>query len=258
MSTVTDSTAATADRTSADDRWRVLRHRLRIDGAGAPLLAGGLFLVVTALTAAVSAFTEIRISGWEVSTHVVRWFIGGTGVYLAAVYLPLYIAHGLTRRDVARSTAMFMVLYAVLTGALIAVGFLLEGVVYDLAGWTRSLDGGHLFDAPDAFLLVTLEHALVFLVWLGGGALLGAAFYRNGALGLAMIPPALGAVMLIEAAVGAGNYGALWVPPLTDALVGSDALHPMVATATAAVLAGLLAAITWLVVRNLPVRPQSS
>ncbi|HSK22496.1 MAG TPA: hypothetical protein VK906_04940 [Egicoccus sp.] len=237
-------------------RHLVLRHRLRIDGAGLPLLATGLFVAALTVTAAVSLRVDIRISGWDVAAQVARWFIGAIGVHLSAVYLPLYVTHGVTRRRAAADTAVFAGVYALLAAVLVALGFLLERLVYRLAGWEQRLDA-HLFDTPGQVHLVVLEYGAVFLVWLMAGALLGAGFYRRTSLGFVLIPPALGAAVLLEAGIG-GAY--LAPPPVLQlgGLLDLGTFGPWQAVGTAIVLGALLGAATWLVVRDVPIRNQAT
>lgn len=264
MNTTTDrsaarDTAAHDAALTAGDRWLVLRHRLRVDGGALPILGAGFFLAVTALTVGVSVVAnEISISGWEVGTHLVRWFVGAVGVYLTAVYLPLYVVHGRTRAEVARQMAVFGVLYAALVAMVVAVGFALEGLVYGLADWPQALEGAHLFDAPDQYHLVLLEHTLLFGAWMAGGALLGAAFYRSGVLGGAMVPLAVAVVVVSESVLGPRELGPLPPPLLGFPGLGLEATHPALAAATTVACIAAVGAGTWLVVRDVPIRPETS
>lgn len=260
--TADPATANTASPTTSSpphDRHLVLRHRLRIDGIGVPILGGGFLLAVLLLTATVSAFTDIRISGWEVGTQVVRWFVGGMGVYLAAVYLPLYVTHGRTRRETAVDLALFAGIYAALVAVLVTIGFAIEGLVYGVAGWSQGLDGVHLFDSLDQYHLVLLEFAIVMAVWVSAGAMMGAAFYRHAGLGTALIPVALAAVIVTEAGAGPDSVGPfVGIPhPLQD-LVGltPGAVSPLAATGRSLLVCAVLATVTWLIVRDVPIRPQ--
>lgn len=236
----------------------MLRHRLRIDGAGALVLAAGFFLAVTALTVAVSFVTEIRISGWEVGTQLVRWFVGAIGVYLTAVHLPLYLAHGRTRREVARALAVFGPLYAALVGVLVAVGYALERGVYAIAGWPQRLDDTHLYSSPTDYPLIALEHALVLVVWLAAGALAGAAFYRAAPLGIVAVLAGIAAIVATEVAAGPRAIGPFSTPLDDLSVFGGAALPVLVAVVVALACAVALAGATWMVVRDLPVRPRST
>ena len=249
--------SASATSPTSHERHVVLRHRLSVDGVGAPIIGVAYLLAVLLLTATVSTFTEIRISGWEAGTQLVRWFVGAIGVYLTAVYLPLYIAYGRTRREVASELALFATVYAVLVGVLVTVGFAIESLVYRIAGWSQTLENVHLFEAPDQYHLILLEHVLVLMVWVAAGAMLGAAFYRRGGLGMVLIPVGLAAVILTEVGTGPGFFGPL-PPPLLE-IVGLQlgAFSPLPAAATSLVSCVVLLAVTWRIVRDIPIRTQT-
>lgn len=247
--------ARTRDRR---DRHVVLRHRIGIDGAGVPILAGGYFLAVLSVVGVVSAFTDIRISGWETGSQLIRWFVGGVGVYLTAIYLPLYILHGRTRREVAGDSAIFAGIYAVLVAGAIAAGYAVETFIYRITGWSQTLDNLHLFDSPDQYHLIVLEHVIVLAVWIAAGAMLGGAFYRNGLLGMALIPVALAAVMAIETGTGPGHFGPV-PPPLLEAIgLELGAYPPLGAVGISVACCAVLATATWWIVRDIPIRNQAA
>lgn len=252
--------ASPAASTPSHERHLVLRHRLRVDGLGVPIIGGGFLLSVLLLTGTVSMFTDIRISGWGVGTQLVRWFVGAIGVYLTAIYLPLYVAHGRTRRDTAVDSALFAGIYVALVAVLVAVGFAIEGLVYRIADWPQTLDHVHLFDAPDQYHLVLLEFAVVLAVWVAAGAMLGAGFYRHGGLGMALIPVGLAAVPVTEAGTGPGTAGPFFYgspPPLLDAVgLSSGPASPLAAVVTSLLVCAVLGAVTWPIVRDVPIRPK--
>lgn len=246
-------------RTAPASDHVVLRHRLDNDGAGAVLLAGGFFLAVTIITAVAAWFADgASISGWEAGTQLIRWFVGAIGVYLTSVYLPLYVAHGFTRREVAVDGGLFALAYAAIVAVLITIGFALERVVYGLAGWQQTLERTHLFDAPDQYGLILAEHLVLLAVWVAAGALLGVAFYRGGGVPLVALPVAILAVTTIEAVTGPAAFGPV-PPPVFERLtfLPTEA-GPAVAAATAVVATAVLAAGTWWLVRDVPIRSQNT
>lgn len=250
--------AAPTSPAARRDPHAVLRHRLSVDGLGVPIIGGGFLLAVLLLTATVSLVTEVRISGWEVGTQLIRWFVGAIGVYLTGIYLPLYIAHGRTRREVAGDLAIFAALYAVFVAVLVAVGFSVERLVYRIAGWTQGIESLHLFDAADQYHLILAEHVIVLAVWVTAGAMLGAAYYRNGGIGLALTPVALVAVMVIEEGTAPGDFRPLPTPLLELIGVELGAFSPLGAAAIAVGSCVVMAAIAWRIVRDLPVRPETA
>ena len=236
-------------------RWKLARHRLADDTVAVALLWAGFFVFVTMVTLGVSAFRPIEVSGWEVGSQLPRWFLGGIGVYLTAVYLPLYIAHGYTRREFLAQAPVATAATVAVAALLMTVGYGLERVIYGVADWPQVLQQSHLFAAPDQYGLILLEFLLLFAVWAAAGALGGAGFYRGPASGLAVTPVALAMVGLAEAVLNPGFF------ELVTAIAGELGLQPEGVSITAAIGVGVGAvalgsALTWLLVRDLPVRSQ--
>jgi hypothetical protein len=236
--------------------WTLARHRLAADIPATVFLWVLFTLAVALLVGVVSAFTSIRISGWEQASQIPRWFAGGTGVYLTYFHLPLYVAYGYTRREFAAQAPVVVAAISGLLALLMSSGYLLEKVVYGVAGWSHTLTRSHLFTAPDQFWLVLAEFVLVFLVWTGAGAMLGAAFYRNAGLGMLLIPVALLMVGLIEYGLGDGigpmPFG--FLRGLLRPLAAIDATSVGAAFVICATALAVGLALTWVVIRDMPLR----
>jgi hypothetical protein len=260
MSTRVAPTEETSVRTTttaaAERRWPLLRHRFKDDVAGTLVMAAGFFVFVTIVTTFAAYVTEVRVSGWGIGTQLVRWFVGVMGGFVTARYLPLYVAHGWTRRDAARQTAVSTASLALVVAVLVTVGFALEGLVYRLAGWPQALDGDHLFSSADQYGWILAEHALVLLVWIAAGALIGATVPHG--LGTAVTLPAIfvagGAVVVAEVVIGTGYLGPFPGRSLTetDLVPGAGGLALIVPVVLVTVAA--LATLTWLAVRNVAIR----
>jgi hypothetical protein len=128
------------------------------------LLWAGFFLVVTVIAVGVAVFGTLTRSAWEMATQLPRWYALFVGAALVREYLPLYIAHGQTRRQFGAHAAVTVTLFAPFLSALLVIGYLLERVVYGLAGWPQALNRPHLFTAPTQVPLVFAEHLLEFAV----------------------------------------------------------------------------------------------
>jgi hypothetical protein len=236
-------------------RWELARHRLGDDTVAVALLWTGYFVFVTLVTVVVSAFRPIEISGWEVASQLPRWFVGGIGVYLTAVYLPLYIAHGYTRREFMAQVPAATVVTVALAALLMTVGYGLERIVYAVAEWPQVLQQSHLYTSADQYGLILLEFGLLFAVWATAGALGGAGFYRGPGPGLAVAPVALLMIGFAEAVLNPGFF------EVVTAVAAGFGLQPegvspaaAIGVSAAAVLAG--AALTWMLVRDQPIRSQ--
>ncbi|MER5644296.1 hypothetical protein [Streptosporangium sp. NPDC002524] len=226
---------------------------------GAPLiytalLWAGFYVLVVLLTVGVAMFGTLRISTWEVATQIPRWLALFLGVSLMREFLPLYIAHGQTRRQFGAQAAVTVVLYAPAFSALITLGYLLEALLYNLLDRPQTLMNAHLFSSPTQVPLIFTEYLVQGLAWMVAGALMGAAFYRWQAGGMLSLPFGVALVVLGESAIG-GNLRL----PFFSSTLGLP-LTPGVATALAAGLGCLLLglAMTWPLIRDVPLRNRIS
>ncbi len=237
------------------DRWILTRHRLKDDALGVVVLWAGFAAFVFAVVFIVAIFRPIEVSGWEIASQLPRWYIAGLGVYLAAVYLPLYVAHGFTRHEIARQLPASAAITVVVLSALMTLGFAIEGGVYRLVGWPQELTRPHLFDDASSYPLMFVEFWLLFTVWLVAGTFVGAAIYRSPVNGLFAIPVGLAMIGLAEAVLSPGvvdilgsAVGFLGFAPDGASVAGS------LAVVTGCLAVGLPA--TWLLVRDMPLRSE--
>ncbi|WP_436758853.1 hypothetical protein [Streptosporangium sp. V21-05] len=226
---------------------------------GAPLIYtalmwAGFYVLVVLITVGVAMFGTLRISTWEAATQIPRWLVLFIGVSLMREFLPLYIAHGQTRRQFGAQAAVTVVLYAPAFSALITLGYLLEALLYNLLDRPQTLMSTHLFSSPTQVPLIFTEHLVQGLAWMVAGALMGAAFYRWQAGGLLSLPFGVALVVLGESAIG-GNLRL----PFFSSELGFD-LTPGVTTALVAGLGCLLLglAMTWPLIRDVPLRNRVS
>jgi hypothetical protein len=232
----------------------ITRHRIKIDVPGTVFLWLLFVGFVALVIGVVASFTDIRTSGWEKATQLPRWYAGAIGVYMTALYLPVYVAHGRTRKEFIRQAPGAILAVTTVLAALMTAGFAIEYVAYRIAGWPQTLSSTHLFDTPTDFGPIFVQHWLAFLVWMVAGTFLGAGFYRNPGLGFLMLPVALLAVSLVEGSLG-GNATVSALPPLLslfDLIPQSGSIERALATAAGCSAAGWV--ITWLVVRDLPMK----
>jgi hypothetical protein len=231
-------------------------HRFRDDAWAVVLLWTGFLVFVLAMVMIVAALRgPIQISGWETASQLPRWFAGGIGVYLTAVYLPLYVAHGYTRREIARQTLLATCGTVLVLAMLMTLGYGIERLVYAAAGWPQTLNQSHLYASADAYPLVFLEFLLLFAVWIAAGGLVGAAIYRKPPLGLLFVPLGLILVGLAETVLSPGFFELL---SAFFGFLGVD-LEGVSIVAAIIVSVGCVAValpLTWLLVRDMPLRNQ--
>lgn len=230
--------------------WPIARRLTADHVIFAGLLAAVALLVAGAVTAGIAVSGRTPGSVWEQVSQLARWFAGGVGANVAYSSLPLHVTHGVTRRAFSRQAAVAGVAFVVALAALVTAGFALEGLVHDAAGWPQALSRPHLFATPSATGLVMVEYLLLYALWCTAGTLLGAGFYRDPGIGLLLVPVAVALAALAEAALGSGSLGPLTLP----ALVLDDAV--VVAACATGCVVGLAA--TWVVVRDVPIRPAAA
>lgn len=244
------STTAASQRL---DRWVIARHRTRED-VGAVLSLWVIFsLFVFAVVLLVAAFRTIEVSGWEIGSQIPRWFAGGLGVYLSSVYLPLYVAHGRTRRDVAVQCLVSALVTAVVMAMLMTLGYVIERGIYAIAGWPQALGSDHLYATATDYPLILLDFLLLFVAWKVAGIFAGAAFYRSPTLGFVTLPIVVVVVGLAEATRSPGFL------EIAGDLVSWLQVVPDVPSAGASIVITLVGLVVmlpaaWLVVRDLPLR----
>jgi hypothetical protein len=219
-----------------------------------PFLALAWIVFVAAvlvLTIGIAVRGDITRSVWDPAVTVVRWFALGYGLFLINRLLAVYVAHGRTRREFLRSVAVFVVVAGAAVAALLAVGFALEAVLYRAMDWPHRVSTERLFDSPSQYPLIFVNYWAMLVIWTTIGLLLAAGFYRSGGWELVVLPLALVVVVVTGFAIGFNGL------PFVGATVAVVDV-PLAAT-LGLCLAGLLpgAALTWLLVRDIPIRPKS-
>ncbi|MEX0762113.1 MAG: hypothetical protein WD208_10005 [Dehalococcoidia bacterium] len=243
-------TQTAQQRTAALTKHLLAQHMLF-----AGLLCAGFAVAVASLIVGVAIFRGISVSGWEqAATQVPRWYVLFIGVHFGYSVLPIHVAHGKTRRSVAQLIGKFLIAFSAFGALLMVLGFVLEAGLYQLAGWPQALSLSHLFTSPGELHLVLIEYWLRFLVWGAAGALLGAAFYRDGGLGGIVIPPVILLMAVAEMALSPADWWPFGsVPPFMEDL-GLGVLPLPVSMVVPLLGALLIGGLGWLVIRDVPLR----
>jgi hypothetical protein len=236
----------------ADDRWAIARLLFATHLPFLALCWAGFAAAVLALTFALALRVDLDRSVWDPAVSVARWFALGYGVYFVNRLLPVYVAHGRTRREFAASMAVFLVAASAMVAALLTLGLALEGVLYRAMDWPRQVDAERLYDAAGPYPLVLVSYWALLLAWAAIGLLLAAGFYRSNGSELVAIALALAMVAVTGYAIGFDGL------PFLGAVV--DLARVPLAGTLALFLAGLLpgAAVTWALVRDIPIRSRVS
>ncbi|MFI0419954.1 hypothetical protein [Spongiactinospora sp. 9N601] len=215
------------------------------------LIVYAIFVVVVmGVAVAIGVLGDLESSVWERAVQAARWYVLVIGITVVRLYLPVYVAHGRTRREFAGQAAVFTLLFAPAVSALTALGYLLEGLVYRLGGWPHQIADRHLFGGPGQVPLVLAEYWAQYLVWVSAGVLLGAAFYRLSVGGVLLIPVAAVPVILVHSATDL-----IQALPIIGRLPMPD-LPGTTGMAITAAIGGcvLVFALTWTFIRDMPIR----
>ncbi|MFC9997196.1 hypothetical protein [Nocardia sp. NPDC127526] len=233
-------------------RFAIARHLWH--SSGVVVLWAGLLIFIMVTTVVISLFRDIEISAWSASDSIPGWYMFGMGIYVTAVYLPMYLAHGITRREFARQALLFGLVLVTVGAALMTLGFAVERLVYRVADWPQvALDPAPrgLYDSADQYGWIFLSFLLTFAVYHAVGAAIAAAFYRRvwgGLGGLLLIPLGL---LLITATATTGVTSAP-AGRLADVPAGDLGVPLIIAVCVGAAV--IATAGAWALIRDLPVR----
>jgi hypothetical protein len=232
----------------AGDRWAIARL-LFATHLPFLLLCWAVFAAaVLVLMFAIDLRVSITSSIWDPAVTVVRWVALGYGLYFINRLLPVYVAHGQTRREFAANVAVFLVVATAMVAALLTLGLALESVLYRVMDWPHQVSDQRLFDSPGQYPLVFGSYWAMLLIWTTIGLLLAAGFYRSGGQELMALLLSLGIVVVTEIAFGFN--GLAFLGSIVE--VGDIPLAGTLALCLAGLLPGV--AVTWALVRDIPIR----
>lgn len=165
---------------------------------------------------------DVQFSVWETfAASGPSWFMFALGA-VAAQYLPVLVAQGVTRRRFIWATGMALAATALLVAASVVLGFVVEGHQYQRLGLNTALRHAHAYTAGDQYGLVMAESLAKSLLFGFTGLLVGLAFYRFGAgVGTALLvvtaalPLGVGSLLLSQQ-LGATPLAWTGVSPATS------------------------------------------
>jgi hypothetical protein len=240
-------------------RFDSLTHprRMLVDLLGLTLVVWAVaVLIVAAIIAGIAVFGTVSTSLMsEMAAGIARFYAAFIGFYVARYLLPQYVTHGRTRREFSEQATVAMVIFAVIFALLVSAAFALEYGLYRLADWPQEISDDHLYNSGGQLHLIFLEHLLVFLVWTAAGALIGAGFYRSDGAGLTALPLALIPIAATGIALG-DSWGPLGF--VLDRLLDPGTLPIPAVVAVALASFALALAMTWPIVRDVPIRSQTA
>jgi hypothetical protein len=209
-------------------------------------------LVVAGVSMAISG--HLDHSPWEnAELGGAKYYPFVFGILNTPTMLPLFVAHGVTRRSFSLGAAAFLVLFSGAFALIITLGYGIEYALYPAHHLPIKLVAPHIFSSTTQLPLVFLESLLVLLAHMTSGLLIGSGFYRLGGWrGLPFIIPALLPALGADVLLFTGWEGAA----LHALGVGHPPTPVGVATAVALIAVGLAANV--LLVRSVAIGRNSA
>ena len=242
----------TASRATTTHRpWLRTASAFGSDLAYYGLVWVGVGVVLLTITLVLNGvWGEIDGSAWDGAASIFQYAMLGGGIMAVAGYMPMYLTHGITRRDITSGALIALVGLAAAGALATTAGYLVESVVFDLAGWPHVLAGEHemhIYDRPDQYGLIFVELFLLYATHAIAGMLVVAGLFRLGWLfGSAFLLAGTGVAVGAELALGSGAAGVLvrtWLdldpPPVGAGLMIAIGLAVAGALATRLLLAGV-------------------
>lgn len=162
-----------------------------------------LVLLPIGLFVAVQLDADLTSSVWSgAGIAWQRWVLFSAGVVLTRVFLREFVTRGITRRRLAESAIVALVVLAAICGAVGAIGYSIEAAIFRWQDWEQALAGDGVFTAGELPRLA-IDYALLGAVYYLCGWLVGTAYLRfHWAYATLLIPVCLVPAALVELAAG--------------------------------------------------------
>ncbi|TDD95800.1 hypothetical protein [Jiangella asiatica] len=218
------------------------------------------FVVIIAIAFAVIGAIVVSVrdpstteSVWENSAYATRYFPLSQGIMLTAVYLPVAVASGLTRRTFGYAATIGVIGISGIMAVFEAAGYLVEYWAFDLTGDVPTYATPHLFEHGYQFWISVPEVWIVVAGNVAAGWLIGSAYYRWGWLGPTLaLPLLIIPALVVEALMSVG-----WAGAAMDAMGFERPPTWLAVTSCLAVLAITLSGVHRFV-RTIDIRPQKA
>jgi len=231
-------------------QWGLAGYLLSGFSAFAGLMAVPLFLVTMAIAFLIDRIGTLEQSIWEWASLLVRFYALAIVLHVVKTHFPLHLAHGGTRRQFLGQLTLFVVAHGAVLAGLTTLGFWLESMVSNLAGWSTPTSSYAYFDSGTDVVAVASTFMVLFVVWGAATALGAVSRYRHrDAGGLGVVAGVL-MVMAVESSFGDGFLFLGFI----GRFVTLDQWSIGVSVAIGVALALLATFVTWLVGRNLNVK----
>lgn len=150
-----------------------------------------------------AAFSDVQLSVLSFARQSGVWFPFSMLVSVAAVYPPVHVASGMTRRSYTRGSLIAAVVLAGAFAGIMSLGLLAERAWYGAMGWEWAWQYQQGWFTPDGGLgTVLMAYAATFLVAYVSGLLVGTVYaVAGGWWGTLTLPFTVGPILVVFALV---------------------------------------------------------
>ncbi|MGH8876953.1 MAG: hypothetical protein ACRD0P_06390 [Stackebrandtia sp.] len=196
------------------DTRNVTTDLLRSQGWTVAIFWGLMYTVFLTAGIIVHLTAGLHDSVWAGARWWPQYFIFAHGVMTTAVYLRIFVSHGVTRRAFILGGTGFGLAIAVASGVAIQLGFVVERGVLNSVGGTQTTYMEDLASSPLRMLTSAFEFSALYAAYFFAGWLIATVFYRRGVVGglLVIVPSVVPALVLEVTQWGVG--------PLADVASG--------------------------------------
>ena len=230
---------------TTDRPWRRAAGALGTDLAGYTLVWVGVGAVLLTINlVANGVWGDIDGSVWDGTASIFQYAMLAAGIMVVSGYLPVYVTHGLTRRDVTTGAIIALVGLSAVAALATTVGYGVEHLVFAVADWPHVLVESehdmHIYDQPDQYGLIFVELFGLYVTHAIAGMLIVAGLFRLGwVFGGPLVLAGVGVAVGAELALGSGAAGVL----VRDGLdLGAPPAGVGVAVTAALAVAGVMMA----------------
>jgi hypothetical protein len=201
--------------TTTEHPSRRAARALGADLAGYTLMWAGVgAALLTINLVANGVWGEVDGSVWDDTASIFQYAILAAGIMVVCGHLPVYVTHGLTRRDVTTGAIVALVGLSAVAALATTLGYGVEHLVFAVADWPHVLAERehdiHIYDRPDQYGLILVELFGLFVTHAVAGMLIVAAPFRLGwVFGAPVILAGVGVAVGAELALGSGAAGIL-------------------------------------------------
>jgi hypothetical protein len=166
------------------------------------------FVIITGLAVGIGVWGDLESSLWQsAAAGWQRWLVLASGVSALSTFAPMLLTNGVTRAQLASSAIVTGLALAALVAVFVAVGYLVEGVVFAQNDVVHRFDMSGADPGPTIGAVrlpgLGLEYLITAYAAYVTGWQVAIGFFRSHvAGGIVRIPAAVVPLLLVEALLG--------------------------------------------------------